>query len=82
MLPAEHTARLADRLHHLAQNADEATAEANALQALLDQPAPYWLTSIQQSLQRINLEAAEAAFAARQLRDALPATTALQQRLL
>ncbi len=82
MLAIEHTARLLARLAVIAQAADEAMRDADALAG--DGGAgegARWLPGIKRSLERIQLECADMRFSARELRQALPSPDTLQPRL-
>jgi hypothetical protein len=85
MLATERAARLLGRLAAIAQAADEALADVEAL-AVGDggargEPAR-WLPGIKESLRRIQLECAELRFSTRELRVTLPPPESLQPRLL
>lgn len=80
---SERVARLTARLSMLGQTADEALVELKAIAA--EAPggeSAHWLPGLQEALERIQLDCAEARYAARELRAALPGTDALQPRLL
>lgn len=83
MLSVEHANRLLSRAQHLAQLADDAMADAQTL-AAIDRlgDAARWLPGLTQALTKIQLEAADLTFSARELRDSLPSPESLQPRLL
>jgi hypothetical protein len=85
MLALEHTGRLAARLVALAHALDETLVEVEAL-SQDHQPelgdAARWLPPLRDALAQLQLAAAEARFAARELRESLPSPETVQPRLL
>jgi hypothetical protein len=82
VLTTERAARLYTRLSVIAQATDEALAEAAALERLAGPEALHWLPGLVEALGRIQLECVDAAYAARQVKEALPGPEALQHRLI
>jgi hypothetical protein len=82
MLATEHAARLQARLATIAQAADEAAVDLDALHLADPDDAARWLPALKEAVSRIQLECAEARFAVRELRDALPGPETLQPRLM
>jgi hypothetical protein len=82
MLATDRAARLLAKLAAIAQAADEAMVDVDAL-AVNDGGEPrHWLPGIKESLRRIQLECAELRFSTRELRETLPPPGSLQPRLL
>lgn len=82
MLGTEHAARLTARLAAIAHAADEALVEAAALERVADPGIQHWLPGLVEAIGRIQLDAADALYTARQLKVSLPAPESLQPRLL
>ncbi|HEU5314828.1 MAG TPA: hypothetical protein VFX49_01875 [Chloroflexota bacterium] len=86
MRATERVTRLTAKLTALGQAADEALAELTALAAEEaargGREATHWIPGLKETIQRIQLDCADARYAARELRDALPGSEALQPRLL
>lgn len=80
---SERVTRLIARLSQLGQAADEAMVEVMGLERdVAGVEAVHWLPGLKEALERIQLDCAEARYAARELRAALPGTDTLQPRLL
>lgn len=82
MLGTEHAVRLATRLASIAQAADEALVETAALERVADAGTQQWLPGLVETLGRIQLDAADALYTARQIKGSLPGPESLQPRLL
>jgi hypothetical protein len=86
MRATERVNRLTARLTTIGQAADEALAELTALAAEEaargGREASHWIPGLKETIERMQLECADARYAARELRDALPGADALQPRLL
>ena len=79
---SERVDRLTAKLAIIGQAADEAIMDISALEA---DPGGIevanWLPGLKEALQRIQLDCVDARYATRALRNAVPATDALQPRL-
>ena len=79
---SERVDRLTAKLAIIGQAADEAIMDISALEA---EPGGIevanWLPGLKEALQRIQLDCIDARYATRALRNAVPATDALQPRL-
>jgi hypothetical protein len=88
MLAMQHAARLLAHLAAIAQAADEAMGDVRTLTGAAIAAAggagevARWLPSIEQALERIQLECADLRFCTKELREALPPADSLQPRLL
>ena len=86
MRAIERVTRLTAKLTAIGQAADEALSELTALAAEEagrgGREAAHWIPGLKDTIQRIQLDCADARYAARELRDALPGADALQPRLL
>lgn len=88
MLPGELAARLLSKLAAIAHDVEDAQTTAGALAQQLDaddagaDEAIRWLRHLEQALDRMQLECADAQHSSRQLRDQLPSSPVLQLRLL
>ena len=86
MRATERLSRLTAKLAAMSQSADEALAELTALAveeaARGGRESAQWIPGLKETIQRIQLDCADARYAARELRDALPGADALQPRLL
>ena len=86
MRAIERVNRLAAKLTAIGQATDEALAELTALAveeaARGGREATHWVPGLKETIERIQLDCADARYAARELRDALPGADALQPRLL
>jgi len=82
MRMSERVDRLTAKLAIIGQAADEAIMDISALEA---DPGGIevanWLPGLKEALQRIQLDCVDARYATRALRNAVPATDALQPRL-
>lgn len=90
MLPGELAARLLSKLAAVAHDVEDAQTTAAALAQQLEaddagagaDEAIRWLRHLEQALDRMQLECADAQHSSRQLRDQLPSSPVLQLRLL
>ena len=86
MRATERVNRLTAKLTAIGQAADEALVELTALAgeeaARGGREASHWIPGLKDAVERIRLECADARYAARELRDALPGADSLQPRLL
>jgi hypothetical protein len=83
MPPTEHANKIVARIATIGQAADEAIVEVEVLlTSQSSRDALRWLPDLRATLRRIQLDCAEASFVAREMRNALPTTDALQPRLL
>jgi hypothetical protein len=80
---AQRVNTLAAKLALASQAAADALAEVAALEcADLGGDSPHWLPGLREALERIQLDCADARFAVRELRAALPPAGAIQPLLL
>jgi len=83
MRMSERVDRLTAKLTAIGHAADEALVDISALETEpCGSEAANWLPGLKEALQRIQLDCVDARYATRALRDAVPATDALQPRLL
>ena len=86
MRAAERLNRLTAKLTALSQSADEALAELTALAteeaARGGREGAHWIPGLKETLERIRLDSADARYATRELREALPGADAVQPRLI
>lgn len=86
MRATERLNRLTARLTALSHAVDEALVELTALAAEEaargGREGAHWIPGLKETLERIQLDSADARYAARELREALPGADAVQPRLI